>query len=276
MSQAMPPNQLQPPPPDRARYIAGIEVTEDQIREGGRAKPRISWEDSRILNARRKELLKSYFALLPILPLSRCPICDAVLLAQFDPWGFDGPWWQQDRAIYAAPPAGCEHFRVLTGAVVLTPGVVKGGSVPSHIGADAPFVIPKVLELPTMVAAIAAIPMSSGHRAFPIAYFSSQPPPAPDLANPWTKTSCTFTTPSGKSSFAYKTDPWDFDLLPWVSAGKLRWIDPKSDKAELSKDPPAKFPFVFPAALHHRQIVLGNKVLTEPPPNNEVINPFGD
>lgn len=267
---------IPPIPPERARVIAEIEQIEDMIREGGRAKPRISMSDSAILNQRRKELLAKYFAMLPVVTLSRCPHCKEPLKGSFDSWGFDGPWWQESRAVFKQPPAGCEHFRVLTGAVVLPETPVRGGSKPAHLGGDAPFVIPKVLAHPTMNAVIASLPMTQGVRAFPIAYFSVEPPSTPGLANPWTSTSCTFTLPDGSTSFSYKTDPWDFDLTYYLARGVVKWIDPSAPGMAIANKSPAEYPFVFPARPHFQLVIRGDHLERLPPPNNEVINPFGD
>ncbi len=262
-------------PPQRASLIARLDEVEDQIREGGRAKPRISAEDSAILNRRRKDLLSKYYELLPIITFSRCPYCEAPLQGPFDPWGLDGPWWQEKRAVSDSLPQGCAHFGVLTGAVALGPNGVNAGTREAFIGPDAPFVIPKVLELPTMLAVISEIGVVGGHRAFPIAYFSSQPHRG-GLANPWTRNTCTFTLRDGSTSFAIKSDPYDFDLQPWLYAGKIRWIKPHDPDAVLSKEPPAKFPYSFPAQPRLRQSVVRDKVFTAPLPNNEVYEPFGD
>jgi len=261
-------------PAARARLIEAVEDSDRQIAVGSRAKPPLSSLDLKALNTRKKDALKQYFALLPTYTLSRCPHCEAPLRATFDPWGFDGFWWQEKRSGDKPEPQGCEHFRVLTGAVILA-GPPQGGGAQAHLGGDAPFVIPAVLKHPGMTAVLSEVPMAPQHRAYPIAYFSTQPPDAFGLANPWTRTSCTFTLPDGRVSFDYKTDPWDFNLKRYAESGALRWLDPKRTGAVLNT-PGEPLPFKLPEPPHHQLVLSGDYLDKLPPPSGEKIEPFGD
>jgi hypothetical protein len=173
-------------------------------------------------------------------------------------------------------PQACPHFRVLTGALNLNGLPPVGGEAEAHPGPGVPYVIPKVLELPTMVAVVHELKMKNGYTAYPISYFSSEKPSSYVLANPWTRQSASYRTPSGQSGFAYKTDPWDFNLPPWVSQGKLRWIERGDKDHSLSRRPPAEFPYANLTGPRLRQTIVKDRVFTAPPPNNEKINPFTD
>jgi len=260
---------------ERKQLIARVHEIQDRLREGNLQKPRLPYAAVQQLKNAINELLKTYYNRLPVFVLGRCPYCQKPLQSAFDPWGIDGFWWQQKLTGLRPKPEGCEHFQVLTGALNLNGKPPVGGREDAHVGPAVPYVIPKVLSLPDMTAIVSALPMENGYVAYPIAYFASQPPPLPALANPWTLTSCTFTI-NGRASFAYMTDPWDFDLLPWVNQGKLRWLEPGDKNHALSRRPPAEFPYATLPGPRLRQTIVKDQVFTAPPPNNEKMNPFTD
>jgi hypothetical protein len=141
-----------------ARWITGIKERSLKAAEADELK----------LETRR--LKAAYFAGLPRLPLSCCPHTSAPLVKAFDPWGVDGYWWQEEESAPYQEPPPPPSFAVLTGALGLNGKPPKGGPrKPAHVGPDVPFVIPRILSLPTMVAVVRGITMENGYRAFPIA-----------------------------------------------------------------------------------------------------------
>jgi len=258
----------------RDRLLADFRDNQSKFREVARAKPPPPSTVRSQLIQQKTELLSQYFAQLPRFVFGRCPVCNVPLEQVFDPWGLDGFWWQESLSGRCPVPSACEHFRVLTGALNLNGKSPLGGEAESHPGPEVPYVISKVLALPTMVAVISALPMKNGYTAYPISYFSQDKPPTSALANPWTKRSCSFTDDTGEPAFTYKTDPWDFDLLPWVAQGKIKWIEPGDPQYNLKSGPTDRCPYVDLKGLRLRQEIKGDKRFTKPPPNNEVIDPF--
>jgi hypothetical protein len=187
-----------------------------------------------------------------------------LLRAQFDPWGFDGFWWQERELGLASGPVGCEHFRVLKGAVSLGETEPRGGKHEAHIGPDAPFVIPAVLRLPTMVAVLHAVEMETGAVARPIAYFSSEPPPPGSLTAPWRTTTYTFVTPAGQTGWTIKNDPWDFQLEPWIREGKVRWLDPEDPELPLAEPDPAACPYTNLPGRRLPQVIKDDELRPSP------------
>ena len=259
----------------RDRLLAQVGEIRLKIRDGMKAKPKMDYAVRSELNQRAGGHVTEYFAQLPRYVFARCPVCTALLEQVFDPWGLDGFWWQETASGHSPKPSACEHFRVLTGALNLQDQPPRGGEAEAHPGPEAPYVIPKVLAYPTMTAVISSIPMANGYTAYPIAYFSREQPPTPALANPWTRTTCNFINPAnGRPVFTIKTDPWDFELSPWIEKGKIQWLETGDPRYALKSAPDHQCPYVNLKGLRLRQEIKGDHRLTKPPPNREAGDPF--
>jgi hypothetical protein len=125
-----------------------------------------------------------------------------------------------------------------------------------------------------MVAVVSSLPMKNGYMAYPISYFSLDKTPTLDLANPWTMTSCNYTDQEGHQYWSIKTDPWDFELMPWVLKGKVKWIEPGDPRNILKSGPEDRCPYVDLKGLRKQQTITNDKCFTKPPPNNEEMDPF--
>jgi hypothetical protein len=261
----------------RDLLLAQVHEIRVKIRDGIKEKPGMPDDIRSQLNGRARELMIEYFAQLPRYVFGRCPVCNALLEQVFDPWGLDGFWWQETSSGWCPKPSACEHFRVLTGALNLNGKPPLGGEAESHPGPEVPYVIPKALSMPTMIAVISSISMKNGYAAYPISYFSPEKPPTAALANPWTKTSCNFINPkTGRPAFTIKTDPWDFELMPWIEKGKVHWIEAGDPQNMLKSAPANQCPYVNLKGLRLQQTIKNDKCFTKPPPNKEVVNPFSD
>jgi hypothetical protein len=258
---------------ERARLIARVAELRRTLAETARERPNMPYAERAALREQTEVLRDEYFARLPRVPMSRCPVCGEELVRAFDPWGLDGFWWQEKlRRDFDEPPA-CEHFRVLSGALGLNGLPPVGGIEESHPGPEVPYVIPRVLAFPTMVAVVASLPMVNGYTAYPIAYFSEQPPGKLMLANPWNFTSATVETPKG-AAWTIFTDAWDFELLPWVERGRVRWIEPGREGAVLSTREAAEFPFAALSGARQQQVIVDGRRQLLAPPNEEEVDPF--
>jgi hypothetical protein len=220
----------------------------------------------------RDEARIGYFDQLPVVAFSRCPYCDTVLAAQFDPGGLDGFWWQERELGAARDPEACPHFRLLTGALSLQGNAPLGGEYPAYPGPDVPYVIPEILQQDTAMAVIASLAMQNGYRAYSIAYFSSSEVAADALSPMWRRTTCSFTTPDGHSAWSARCAPWDFELAPWISRGKLRWALP--DDPELKLCDSGHCPYLDLPGKRKNQIVKQDRLRFVDPPSGDEPDPF--
>src|SRR5262245_60921179 len=116
-----------------------------------------------------------YFEDAPRVALSCCPFDGKPLLRSFDPFGLDGLWWRTGAT--PEEPPSCRHFCVLLGALDFAGNVPQAGDFEVHPGPGRPFVIPRLLDHPSMLAVISQFRMENGYLAYPIAYFAERRPP---------------------------------------------------------------------------------------------------
>jgi hypothetical protein len=244
-------------------------------------------EGSRKLTARARHLateelllaVGEYFDRLPRMVLSACPFCGAPLVRAFDPWGVDGPWWGTEEMCDYEEPEPCAHFRVLLGALCIDEQAVPAQMlVESMPGPEVPFVVPRLLGLPNMIAMVGEIAVRDG-RAYPIAYFSDAPPVEPtELHQPWCRTALWFAS-GGGDGWTVANDLWDFELDPYVQAETLRWVILGPDETKpivrrTTVDGPC--PFVGLPGKHLRQVIEEGARDYIDLPDGEVPDPFGD
>jgi hypothetical protein len=177
-------------------------------------------------------VLGEYADRLPRIMMSACPFTGEPFKHSFDPWGLDGPWWHMDREVAIDEPAPPETFRVLLGSLAFhgrTPAEARDPVIP---GPETPYVVPRLLQLPGMVAVISSLPLETGDIAYPVVYFSTEEIPQTRLHQFWLQQEHWFEV-DGKSGWFIANDIWDFDLEPWVRSGQLRWINPGDPKGRV-------------------------------------------
>lgn len=211
-------------------------------------------EQHRIEEQRFCQLIQQYKAEVPIVPISRCPYCQAINYHSIDSYDLDGLWWWSQQTLLAVLRRPrerhrlCSHFWSLSGAVRLgTP------LTPSPIlvkpGAEVPFVFTHILHhsMRVVVSSIAV----GVHTAFPIVYYSETKPV--QVQHPfleWSNNAAVlvqengrietiFDNPTnnpiyypstiGNSSFGADS----FDLAPWIQQGQVFWIAPGDESLML-------------------------------------------
>lgn len=175
---------------------------------------------------RLSELGREYEEGLPRLDFARCPFTGLVQRHTFDPYGLDGLWWNL-RA--PARPLRERLFtcQAITGAVRLeTP--VENFPFLARPGPDAPFVIPRLLEHPQVLAVVSSLACGR-HQAYCIAYFAPDEVDGVEWPNDWGTNERW--AEGGESYGGWTEAPdfepeWDFDLASWIGRGKLFWIVP--------------------------------------------------
>ena len=209
-----------------------------------------------------------YFERLPRPVVSCCPFCNRPLLRTLDQFGVDGLWWRVDASPEETPP--CPHFLVLLGAVAFS-GVPRGGAFEAYCGPAVPYVVPRLLRNPTVVAVVAQVTIL-GYTAYTIAYFVEERLAPRDLTAGWARSNYVYTAQLGESSWRIANDEWDFDLRPWLFSGKMRWCPQKGDNSTLSTDSPEHCPYLDLPGERQRLVVFVNQLVRRGLPDGRAIN----
>ncbi len=254
---------------ERTRLLRDLRAAERRYRE--LLKSRAEVQSLHRAQSEMRQRLEEYFESLPRIAVAPCPFDGRVLVRSFDPFGFDGPWWGSNAA--PKEPPACPHFCVMGGAVRFDGRPARGGEFRALTGPEVPFVYPRVLAMPGMLAVVSELPMDHGLLAYAISYFAERRPPPQHLVGGWRRTTHGWVTQLGETGFRIENDPWDFDLGPWLARGKLRWCPPGSDNTKLA-DPTGPCPYVDLPGQRKYLLVSGDSVGWRALPDGRNICPF--
>lgn len=213
--------------------------------------------------------LEEYFERLPRVAMSVCPYCGEVLKRSIDPFGLDGHWWAEDRLVKVREPEACRHFKVLLGAMKVRPEDPVEATHSVRPGPDVPFVVPRLLELPGMIAVVGRVELETGDVAYPIAYFSDQKTRAIDLHATWLRVEYWFKDESGNSCWNISNDEWSFELEPFLRDKRLRWTDMNAVMTVEDEEWPYDLD-----GVRRPQLIYDGEVDYAEPPTGEIVCPF--
>jgi hypothetical protein len=183
-------------------------------------------------------LLSRYLDGLPERRLSRCPFTGEVLSMKIDDFGLDGFFWNN-----SAPRRPEQKF---PGTYFAMDGALKLQGTPEKCpllcspGPDLPYVLPRLLQYDEIKAVISCIKIGP-HTAYPIIYYADPAPEGVFRVNDWgterywepgTPVPELF-TPGLYIDVPAEPEEMDFDLEPWIKAGKLLWIPPGDESLTL-------------------------------------------
>lgn len=181
------------------------------------------------------DIVSEYSEAVPVYSVSRCPYTNEIVNHSIDIYGIDGMWWN-----FEAPARPEEKlpksFFAFTGALKLSASLEHFPflCVP---GPELPFVIPRLLSEPEILAVISTIPVGN-HQAFMISYYSNPMVYHIERVNDWGTDSYTYENVEGESFWdsneVYKSE-CDFNLAEWIRAGKLLWIAPGDSSLQLQQ-----------------------------------------
>lgn len=172
---------------------------------------------------------------LPEVVVARCPFSGEVVRWPIDIVDLDGWFWDSDAPIHRLPRVPA-RWLMMTGAMRLVQPVTYTEFY-CEPGPGAPFVVPRVLNEPGVVAVISELRVGR-HTGWPLTYFGPTPSHA-ELEGLWGSHRYLVVDDDGAYRGWGETPPWppdyDFDLAPWLSSEKLLWIAPEDEAATLQQ-----------------------------------------
>jgi hypothetical protein len=240
----------------------------------------ITREEERQYDKLWEKTIDIYNAEIPLIELSRCPICNEKLYYELDVLGLDSPRWDVDHPDEDKPKVKCcTHFRALMGAIDFhdrDPVEANRSPMDRDIqpGPGVPFVVPDVLtKTPGMTVVIASFEGPHGDTYYPIGYFSPEPANPANLPPSWSRETLKIYGPDGEIvGWTLTNHEWDFELQPWIDEKKVVWIPPGGD--EIVREGPC--PYVDLPGIRKPQLIERDKVKTMYLPDGSKLNPFGD
>ena len=200
----------------------------------GQTEPAI-YEKRKQTAAKLEALEDAYFNRLPLVTLAVCPFCGEEFRHSIDPYGYDGPWW--DDQCFGRKVA-CKHFRVIRIATNLNGHRAKTFRITSEadFGPEVPYVIARLLKMRSMVCVISQLDLEIGYNFYPLVYFSRWKIDYAKLTSQWAS--------DFFSSYESRQEDWDFNLKPWVKKRRVRWCRSENGILQLQPPKPDDFPFL--------------------------------
>jgi len=194
------------------------------------------------LATEQRKLTYEFMArLLPQVLISQCPYCNKQIWQQVGIFSLRDDFWYYEASSGrdVSEDSLCPHLFCVDGALNLNghePVDAVGGSYIRQkitMAAEVPFIKPRVLNLPTMIAVIHAIPVAEYYTAYPIVYFAKQQPPQAEFCIPWAREELVARDEVvGEGTFSgQRADAQVYDLTEWLARGKVRWLDPETEAA---------------------------------------------
>ena len=182
-------------------------------------------------------LWEQYLAALPIVALSRSPFSGVLLEYAVDTVGLDGLWWNSSQPL--------RPFHELPADLVGLTGALRLGSPLEKTqfevrpGPEVPYVVPRLLALSGVCAVLSQVQIGP-HTGYLVCYFAEHPEQVGNRVNTWGTDYYEVVDSQGTLTWSRDGDDAtldrDFDLKPWMEAGKLLWIQPSDTSMTLRSD----------------------------------------
>ncbi|NSW89621.1 MAG: hypothetical protein HPY74_02875 [Firmicutes bacterium] len=179
---------------------------------------------------------KEYLKHLPYVNISRSPFTGQILNISIDTGGIDGPWWEYDRPLRNQEER-IETFLCIDGAMKLE-GEIEKSPFLVKPGPEVPFIIPSLLSQDNVRAVISSLKIGK-HTGYPIVYYAVGAEIPEERTNDWGSNYYRIVDDEGIDRFLNSPILWfqyDYDLKPWIMAGKLFWIKPGDYSLTLRAD----------------------------------------
>lgn len=182
------------------------------------------------------ELRERYLTTLPRVLLARCPFSGAEAHHSLDTASLHGLWWRADRPVRPLEEAVPPTWLAMTGALSLAQPT-EATRFLVRPGPAVPGVLPRLLGHESVAAVVSEV-LVGRHRGFALTYFEEQASGVPPV-NTWGASAYRVVEDGGgvlEAKLPATDDEFDFELGPWIERGKLSWIAPGDETAELRSD----------------------------------------
>ncbi len=182
-------------------------------------------------------LWEQYLAALPVVALSRSPLSGDLLEYAIDVTGVDGLWWNCNQPLRPLQQLPAD-FVGLAGALCVGTPLEK---TPFEVrpGPEVPYVVPRLLAAPGICAVLSQVQIGP-HVGYAITYFAEHPEQVANRINTWGTDFYEVVDSQGILTWSRDGDnaalDRDFDLKPWMEAGKLLWIQPGDTSMTIRSD----------------------------------------
>lgn len=249
-------------------YAAGLRQEKDLKQQW---KALLAAKDPQSREVRRQEtaFVFNFRMCLPYVFVSRCPFCGTLVWEQVGVFSLqDASWFNDESSGHVGPEELgqlCPHLFCLDGALNLNgrqPAEAVRYDRKITMAAEAPFVKPRVLNLPTMVAVIHSLPIAERYTAYTITYFCEQHPEQDAFCIPWHGVEYFDDDQSlpGGNYMGRRSDIQDYDLDKWIEQGQLFWLDPEDEEHPVVQGAVEAFPYRNIAGRRHPYTIKNGKV----------------
>src|SRR5262245_37195581 len=258
---------------ERDELLAKYAAIRDRLRTGYE----LSVDQRKALVAEGDKILDEYINGLPKIPIGGCPFNGEMTVKGMDVFGLDGKWWYKNCPDIQA--IGCPHYITFLGALNLNGNPPEGCSTRAideiQPGPDAPFVVPRLLNLDGISCTISSRKMvDDKFTAYFMAYYSQKPIGAHQSHQQWLHASIAFTGKAGQPNWHSATDVWDFDLDAWrKKPGKIFWSAPDDPTVALHPGTDSAFPYANLPGKRLPQVIRQGRVAYLPLPDGSPIEP---
>jgi hypothetical protein len=182
-------------------------------------------------------LWDQYLAALPVVALSRSPLSGDLLEYAIDTAGVNGLWWNSSMPVRPLQTLPADFVGLAGALCVGTP--LESTPFEVRPGPEVPYVVPRLLALPGVCAVLTQLPIGP-HTGYAVCYFADHPELVANRVNTWGTDFYEVVDDQGTLMWSYDGDSAaldrDFDLTPWMEAGKLLWTLPGDTSMTLRSD----------------------------------------
>lgn len=220
---------------------------------------------------------------LPSVLISRCPYCQISVWMGVGIFSLRQAFWYHTYSNgkeEVSENSRCPHLFCVDGALSLNRHQPNEAVVPATIvtndritmAAEVPFVKPRLLKLPSMVAVIHSFPIAGKYTAYPIVYFAEQQPNHTEFGIGWARIEhvdhAGIRGPGGGSVVitGRRSDKQDYELEKWVERDKLFWLGPEQEDCPLVHNPVSAFPYSNLSGRRHPYYIKEGQVYDLPDP----------